>query len=86
MNVYEVYWKQTHIGTLYAEENRHKYVPDEESMKNVDVTNEPLNPVLEHFRDWGEEIPFFKTRLEANERFENLEIGFLTDFVRIVKK
>lgn len=81
MKIFHVYWKETHIGTLYTENGMHKYEANQE--KIISLKTEPINPVLEKSKDWGPEIPFFKTRLEANQRFQDLEIGFLTDFVRL---
>ena len=84
MKVYHIYWKEIHIGTLFSENGKHIYVVNQDVIESLKI--EQINPILEKSRDWGAEIPFFKARMEANERFEELEIGFLTDFVRIREK
>ena len=77
MEKYEVYWKDFCIGTLFVdrEKNKHKYVINEEEIPKAEI----MNPVLLTSREWGEEIPFFKERLENSERFPDLKIGFHTD-------
>lgn len=82
MEKYKVYYKEVLIGTVYVEGKKHKYVPDQERIKQL---NNPIDPTLKEERDWGEEIPFFKSRLKSASRFPNLEIGNHTDFYRLEK-
>lgn len=47
---------------------------------------EPINPVLlKDQEEFGEVIPYFKIRIDSNSRFDNIEIGFITDKVRLVE-
>lgn len=83
MEKFEVYCKEVCIGMLSVDGNKYKYVPNEEAKK---LSNDlPIAPILLEERDWGEEIPFFKSRLEAAERFPGLFIGFQTDFYELKK-
>lgn len=81
MDKYNVYWKEIKIGTLSVDGKRHKYVPE----KAIQDLKNPLDPRLKEERDWGEEIPFFQSRLESAARFPKLEIGNQTDFYRLKK-
>ena len=83
MKEYNVFWKEELIGKLYVDEASYKYVADTDKINSM--KNEPMNPVLKNSRDWGDEIPYFKIRIDANKNFENLEIGFQTDFMTMRK-
>ena len=83
MNKYEVYWKTEHIGTLLVDGDRHKYEVIHQNIQKL--IDKPLVPEVLCSRDWGEPIPFFVTRLEAYDRFPNLDIGFQTDNYRLKK-
>lgn len=78
---YLVYYDDHLIGRLSVNENRHKYEVVTETLQ--EMVNAPIPPMLLTSRDWGEEIPFFKVRLEANERFPDLPIGLHTDKIRM---
>lgn len=83
MKEYNVFWKEELIGKLYVDGDMHKY--EANVAKISALKSEPMNPVLKNSRGWGDAIPYFKIRLDANERFENLEIGFQTDFMTLHK-
>ena len=74
MKEYNVFWKEELIGKLYVDEASYKYVADTDKINS-----------MKNSRDWGDEIPYFKIRIDANKNFENLEIGFQTDFMTMRK-
>lgn len=76
---YKVFWKNICVGVLLVENNLYKYEP----VESLDLTKMPLDPAVVQKRDWGPEIPFFKSRLEAAAKFPDLEIGFHTDFYEL---
>ena len=76
MQKYYLYWKAQLIGELWVDGNKHKYEP----MLTDEVMCLPLEPEVLEKREWGPEIPFFQTRIDAAKKFPNMEIGFLTDF------
>ena len=83
MEIYNVFWKDVWIGVLSVKDGLHKYQTKEEINSLKDTV--PFDPILMESRDWGEAIPFFKSRLECAEKFPNLEIGFHTDSYRLKK-
>jgi len=84
MERYNLFWKDVWIGVLSVRDGSHKYQAKEEAINSLKGTV-PFDPILMESRDWGEPIPFFKSRLECAEKFPNLEIGFHTDSYRLEK-
>lgn len=82
MEIYEVFWKEIKIGTLSVDGKKHKYVPITDVISEL---SNPMDPRLKEERDWGDEIPFFKTRIENAKKFPNLEIKFHTDYYKLKK-
>jgi len=84
MKIYHVYYEGVHIGELYCEGDKQKYIVNHENIQELIKQGEPINPVLmKDKEEFGEAIPYFKVRLDSNERFRDIEIGFITDKVRI---
>lgn len=85
MEIYNVFWKDIWIGVLSVKEDGlYKYQAKEEEINRLKDTV-PFDPILMESKDWGEAIPFFKSRLECAEKFPDLEIGFPTDSYRLKK-
>ena len=84
MERYKFFWKDVWIGDLFVRNGSHKYQANEEAINNL-KDSVPFDPVLMESRDWGDAIPFFKSRLESAAKFPNLEIGFQTDSYRLEK-
>ncbi len=84
MRQFLVYYKERLIGVLYINESgEYKYIRNNEALKIINKT-EPIAPALFNEQsDFGAEIPYFKVRLEANEKFDQLEAGFVNDNVRM---
>lgn len=84
MEKYKLFWKDIWIGQFFVENGKHKYEAFPDAINKLNTTV-PLDPVIIKSRDWGEEIPFLKSRLENTERFPGLEIAYATDSYRLEK-
>lgn len=81
MKQYHIFYGNEVIGMLRIDNNQYQYEAYSEAIQKLQA--EPLHPILLNSIGWSDDIPFFRIRLEANQRFDNLGIGFLTDKVRI---
>lgn len=84
MDKYDVFYRDLLIGRLLVKGKQHKYEVEKTSIERLEG-KVPIDPVLLETRDWGEPIPFFKTRLQNASRFDNQEIGYQTDNYKILK-
>ncbi len=86
MEQFLVYYGEALVGALFInEQGKYKYICNHDALGKISKS-EPIAPALSLSQEeFGDPIPFFKVRLEANKRFENLEVGFVTDKVRIEK-
>ena len=84
MKQFQVYYKELLVGVLYInEQGEYKYIRNKELL-DIISKDEPVAPALFAEKpEFGAEIPYFKVRLEANEKFDQLEAGFVTDNVRL---
>ena len=84
MKQFQVYFKELLVGVLYInEQGEYRYVRNKKMLDTIEKT-EPVAPQLfAEQPEFGPEIPYFKVRIEANARFDQLEAGFVTDDVRL---
>lgn len=86
MKKYHVYYDNIPIGELYCDGELQKYQVNHENVQKLIEQGEPISPfLLKDKEDFDEAIPFFKIRIDANSRFDNLTIGFITDKVRLIE-
>ena len=86
MRKFEVYYGDVLVGVLQiSEREEYSYKVDESFSQNN--FNKDLFPpqLLTEQIEFGQKIPLFQVRIEANERFSNLPIGFHTDKVYLVE-
>lgn len=82
MKTYKVYWKDILIGTLEVNNKQHRYIPNFEGIKKLEGVA-PLVAQTTRPYDWGEEIPFFSSRISNCERFGDEDYTSHTDNYRL---
>ena len=82
MKTYKVYWKNFFIGTLHVNNKQHQYIPNFEVIKELEGVA-PLVAQTTKPYDWGEEIPFFASRIANCERFGEDDYTYHTDHYRL---
>lgn len=65
---YEFYYQDVLLGYLEICDGQHRFLPVEEAVAKIS-REVPLIPEVQHGRDWGKPIPFFKERIENATRF-----------------
>lgn len=82
MKIYKVYWEDTLIGTLSVNNNMHKYIPNFDGIKELEGKAPLLSQVTRPY-DWGEQIPFFASRIANCERFRTQDYTSNTDHYKL---
>lgn len=82
MKIYHVYWKDVLIGTLSVNNNQHKYIPNFAGIEKLKGEAPLLSQVTKPY-DWGEQIPFFTSRIANCERFGKEDYTYITDNYRL---
>ena len=85
MKTYKVYWGEILIGTLFVNNKQHRYIPNFEGIKKLEGVAPLVASVIKPY-DWGEEIPFFSSRINNCERFGKEDYTLHTDNYRLEPK
>ena len=78
MKTYKVYWKDILIGILSVNNKQHRYIPNFEGIKRLEGKAALISQVTKPY-DWGEEIPFFSSRIRNYKRFGDEDYTSHTD-------
>ena len=85
MREFQVYYSGLYIGRLIInEEGQYHYTINDVFKTNCFFSGKNVAPALfTEQPEFGDPIPFFQVRIEANDKHKNIECGFVTDDVRL---
>ncbi|MBR6253344.1 MAG: hypothetical protein IKR04_05885 [Clostridia bacterium] len=85
MREFQVYYSGLYIGRLVInEEGKYYYALNDHFKTICFFEGKNVAPALyTEQNDFGDPIPYFQVRIEANDKHRGLEIGLVTDEVRL---
>jgi hypothetical protein len=85
MREFQVYYRELYIGRLVInEKGQYMYYLVDKDKTDCFLSGLNVAPALyTEQEEFGDPIPYFQVRIDAHKNFKNLEIGFVTDDVRL---